>query len=216
MSQNDSFIDEVSDELRRDRLFATFRRWAWLAILVILLLVGGAALNEWRKARAAAQAQALGNAIVDALEEPEPAARAAALGLVEAEAGAQAAVDMLAAGALAPEDPAAAAATLGPEASRADSEARWRDLAALKRILLESGGMSAEDRVAQLEPLTAAGSPYRLLALEQTAYARAEMGETEVALSLLRDVLADGEVTEGLRTRASQMIVALGGSLDPA
>ena len=54
MSQNESFIDEVSEELRRDRLFALFRRWAWLGILIVVVAVGGAAWNEWRKARAAA------------------------------------------------------------------------------------------------------------------------------------------------------------------
>ena len=35
-NQNDNFIDEVFDDLRRERLFRLFRRWAWLAGLVIL------------------------------------------------------------------------------------------------------------------------------------------------------------------------------------
>ena len=37
-----------------------------------------------------------------------------------------------------------------------------------------------------------------------------------MALAILRDIVADGAVTEALRLRASQMIVALGGSLEPA
>ena len=217
MSQNESFIDEVSDELRRDRLFAQFRRWAWLGVLIVLVIVGGAAWNEWRKARAAAEAQALGNAIVEALGEPDPAARAAALGEIEADAGAQALVDMLAAAEVAAAaDAGDAAEVLGPEATGEDTQARWGDLAAFKRTLLDAADLPPEERISQLEPLTGPGSPYRLLAVEQMAYARAEMGETDAALGLLRDVLADGDVTEGLRRRASQMIVALGGSLDPA
>ncbi len=49
MSDTDSFIDEVSEEVRRDRLYATFRRYGWIAILAVLLLVAGATWNEWRK-----------------------------------------------------------------------------------------------------------------------------------------------------------------------
>jgi hypothetical protein len=217
MSQNESFIDEVTEEVRRDRLFAFFRRWAWLAILIVLVIVGLAAWNEWRKARAIAAAQALGDGIVAALAQPDPDSRAAALGLIEAEGDARAIVDMLAAAATAgtPNDSAATVA-LGAEASRTDGAARWTDLAALKLILLEAASLSPEERISRLEPLTTGVSPYRLLAQEQIAYAQAELGKTDEALAILTDIVADGRATEGLRLRASQMIVALGGSLEPA
>ena len=51
MSLNDSFIQEVSDEVRRDRLFGLFRRYGWVAACLILFLVGGAGINEWRKSQ---------------------------------------------------------------------------------------------------------------------------------------------------------------------
>ena len=47
MHESDSFISEVSEEVRRDRLFATLRRYRWLIAAVVLLLVGGAAFNAW-------------------------------------------------------------------------------------------------------------------------------------------------------------------------
>jgi hypothetical protein len=216
MSQNESFFDEVTEEVRRDRLFALFRRWAWLAVLVVVVVVGVAAWNEWRKARATTAAPALGDAIVAALAEPDPAARAAALDAVEPGGAGRALVDQLAAAmAVEGEDVDTAASALEAGAALNDA-ARWRDLAALKLVLVEAGALPPEERISRLEPLTAAGAPYRLLALEQSAYARVEMGETEAALAVLRDILADGDVTEGLRLRASQMIVALGGSLEPA
>jgi hypothetical protein len=217
MSQNENFIDEVFDDLRRDRLFALFRRWAWLALLLVLLVVGLAAWYEWRKARETAEARALGDAIVAALALPDPAARAEALALIEGDADARALIGLLAAGATAAaDDNAVATVALGAEASRTDSDPRWSHLAALKLVLLESGTLPPEERIARLEPLTASGAPYRLLALEQTALARVELGETDQALAILRDVVADGAVSEGLRLRASQMIVALGGSAEPA
>ena len=43
-NQNDSFIDEVTEDLRRDRLFGVFRRYGWIAIALIVLVVAGAAL----------------------------------------------------------------------------------------------------------------------------------------------------------------------------
>lgn len=48
MSNPDSFIDEVTDEVRRDRLFATFRKYGWIGGLLVALIVGGAAYNEWQ------------------------------------------------------------------------------------------------------------------------------------------------------------------------
>ena len=47
----------------------------FLTILVVLVVVGLAAWNEWRKARATAEARGLGDAIITALAEPDPQAR---------------------------------------------------------------------------------------------------------------------------------------------
>jgi len=40
VSDTDSFIEEVSEEVRRDRLFKIFKKYAWVAVLVVVLLVG--------------------------------------------------------------------------------------------------------------------------------------------------------------------------------
>ena len=74
MSDTDSFIDEVTEEVRRDRLFLLLRRWGWVGVLAVVLIVGGAAFNEVRKARIAGQAQDLGDAILAALSQNAPQA----------------------------------------------------------------------------------------------------------------------------------------------
>jgi hypothetical protein len=51
LSLNESFIQEVSDEVRRDRLYTLFRKYGWIGVFLILLLVGGAGVNEWRKSK---------------------------------------------------------------------------------------------------------------------------------------------------------------------
>lgn len=212
MSDTDSFIDEVTEEVRRDRLFATFRRWGWVAVLLVLLVVGGAAWNEWRKARAEAQAQALGDAIVAALALPEGAERAAALAALDAEGPARALTNLLAAAEAVDEAGRATTITaLQAVAADDDLAERYRHLATLKLILLDAGEPAPAERIERLEPLTAPGAPYRLLAMEQIALARIEAGERDVALGLLRDIIADEAAGQGLRQRSTQLIVALGG-----
>ena len=78
MSDTDSFIDKVSEEVRRDRLFVLMRKWGWIPILLVVLLVGGATFNEWSKARWRSSAQALGSDIMDAVQLADAADRSAA------------------------------------------------------------------------------------------------------------------------------------------
>jgi len=49
MSDTDSFIDEVTEEVRRDQLYGYLRKYGWIAAVVILAIVCGAAWNEYRK-----------------------------------------------------------------------------------------------------------------------------------------------------------------------
>ena len=58
MSDTDSFIDEVTEEVRRDRMFNLLRRYGWIAVVAVLLLVGGAAWNEWRLSQQRTQSEA--------------------------------------------------------------------------------------------------------------------------------------------------------------
>ena len=216
MANEDSFIAEVSEEVRRDRLYALMRKYGWIAILVVILLVGGAALNEWRKSSARAEAEAAGDAILSALEAEGADERAAAVASLESgdNAGRAALIRLMQAAAEADaEDYEAARTTLDALAANSETPALYRDLAILKSVILSAKSADPADRIARLEGLAVAGAPYRLLALEQIALAEIERGGTEAALATLREVLTDSQITQGLRRRVSQLIVALGGSL---
>lgn len=213
MSDADSFIEEVNDEVRRDRLFALLRRYGWIAVVAVVLIVGGAAWNEWQKAQARAEAEAFGDAILAALDADDSEARIAGLEAVAAATPEQQALlafltaSEAAAGA---EDPARAADAL------ADTPATgiYADIARFKRLLLETGRMAPADRRAALLELAVPGNPLRLLAEEQIALTHVAEGDSAQAIGVLSTILGDAEVTEGLRQRASQLMVALGG--DPA
>lgn len=219
MSDSDSFIREVSEEVRRDRLFALMRRYGGFAVALVVLIVGGAAYNEWRKAQETATAQTLGDSVLAALENNEPADRARAFADIgpDAEGDARILLALLEADErLEAGDRDAAAAAYGQVADDADAPIFYRDLAALKRIALLGPELPADDRRRLLGGLAAAGAPFRLLAEEQLALIEIENGETRAAITRLKDIVADAEVTPGLRDRASRLIVALGGELEAA
>ncbi|MDF1856890.1 tetratricopeptide repeat protein [Pseudooceanicola sp.] len=216
MSQSDSFIEEVTEEVRRDRLFAMMRRYGWIAIALVLLLVAGAAWREYQKAQDRTAAEGLGDALLSALEQSDPGARSAALATVPATSnGQQAVVAFLAAAEAAQAgDASAAADRLEAVAELADLPQVYRDLARFKALALRAEELTPQERIDGYTALARPGSGLRLLAEEQIALSLIETGDAEAALSALRAILADAEVTSGLRQRASQLMVALGE--DPA
>src|SRR5690606_2750038 len=82
VSQSDSFIEEVTEEVRRDRLFAAMKRYGWIAVLLVLLLVGGAGWREYSKVQQRQSAEALGDALIGALEINDIPARIEALSTI--------------------------------------------------------------------------------------------------------------------------------------
>ena len=70
MSDTDSFIDEVNEEVRRDRFYFMLKRYGWIAVLAVILLVGGAAWNEYQKAQARAEAAIAARQAPDELDIP--------------------------------------------------------------------------------------------------------------------------------------------------
>ncbi len=211
MSDTDSFIDEVSEEVRRDRLFQMFRRYGWIAITLVLALVLGATFREYRAANARAAAEAVGDGILQAVRADDLTERAGMLSELPSDGDASAIVALLTAGTdLEAGERTQAAAQLEAIAGNADLLPRYRDLAALQRVIVLSGEISPQDRIAALSPLAVPGAPYRLLAEEQIALAEIEMGELNLAGERLNRIAEDQEITRGLARRVGDLIVAIG------
>lgn len=213
MSNTDSFIDEVTEEVKRDKLYALMRRYGWIPVLAVVGIVAGASFNEYNKSKALKAAQANGDAISAALTggAEDAAARAQALETAEVSGEALVISEMIRAGELhAAGDAKAAIDALAPFAEDATLGAIYRDLAVLKIAMIGAKELDAETRIAQLAGIAAPGAPYRLLAEEQIATAQVELGDLEAAVGGLRAIAEDVDATESLRRRALQMIVALG------
>lgn len=215
MSTPDSFIEEVTEEVRRDRLFAIFRKYGWIAGVLVLGLVGGTAWTEWSKALKEARAEAFGDALIDALDLGTPAERRAALAAIPADGGQAALVQLVLASDPA-DDRAATLAALDVVAADASLPPAYRDLAVLRRVLLAGTEQPLADRRAALAPIAVPGRPYRPLAEELLAYLLVEEGQTEAAIAAMITLMQDQEASEGLRARLGQMVTALGGTLPEA
>ncbi|HSF63965.1 MAG TPA: hypothetical protein VLA78_06240, partial [Paracoccaceae bacterium] len=210
MSNPDSFIEEVTEEVRRDRLFGLLRRYGWIPLILVLGVVGGTAWTEWQKAQARDSARAFGDAVLAALDGADPQARGAALAAVPA-TGDQAAVLRLMLATDPVEDRAGALGALEALAADETLPQTYRDMATLRRVIVAGADLPLADRRAALDPLAAPGRPFRPLALEQLAYLAVEAGDNAGAIEQLRSLSQDQEAPAGLRRRAAQMIVALGG-----
>ncbi|MDE4139592.1 MULTISPECIES: hypothetical protein [Rhodobacterales] len=218
MSDTDSFIEEVTEEVRRDRLFLMLKRYGWIGGLAVVVIVGGAAYREYSKAQELAAAQALGDGMIAALAADEPADRAEALAQVAAGSETGAAVaKMMRAGALAEaEDTETAVAVLSEVATDGELPLVYRHIASFKALALQAETLSLEERRLQYEALAQPGAPLSLLASEQLALLDIEAGETEAAIERLQAITADATVSRDLQDRATQVIVALGGKPDAA
>lgn len=212
--ENDSFIDEVTEDLRRDRLFGLMRRYGWIALAVVVALVAGVSFREYGQARDRARAEAWGDAVLMAEASGDPAA----ILKVDPQdsAGRRALTALLAAGAWVEKGgtEAAAGALQGVVADEA-SGSILHDLAELKLVLLNGAAMNPSDRDAVLTRLSRAGAPFELLALEQKAVALVEAGRTEDAITLIGQIQQKDGLSEALRERLSEMMITLGVEPEP-
>jgi hypothetical protein len=215
VSNPDSFIEEVTEEVRRDRLFAVFRKYGWIAGLVVLGLVGGTAWTEWSKVRDASRAEAFGDALIDALDTGTPEERRAALAAIPTD-GAQTALLQLILASDPDEDRAATLAALEKVGADAALSPVYRDLAVLRRVLVGGGDIALADRRSALQGIAVAGRPYRTLAEELLAYLLIEEGKTDEAIAAMAVLVQDQEASGPLKARLGQTVTALGGTLPEA
>ena len=205
MSNTDSFIDEVTEEVRRDRLFGYFRRYGWIPAVVIVALVGGTAYNEWSKAQVAQVAQARGDALLDALELEDEAERAAAFSALAREDEDALVAKLLAAGV----ETEQAVDLLRSVADDGRQPQYIRDLARLKMASTE-GLLTLDEAAAILAELSEPGGVYRNVATELLVAVELQRGDTAAALALLQAHVQDAEASSEQIQRMGELIEALG------
>ena len=212
MSDTDSFLQEVSEELRRDKLYRNIRKYGWIAIVLVFIIVGAATYREYMKSQAETEAELFGTSIIDALNQTDSADRISKLQEIIAPGhNSKAIVAMLlSAEAIGNEPTTLEMNGLKDVAESLSIDAHYRDLLNFKILLGSAEIMNVEERVKAYDTLSEPGNPYRLLAEEQMALIELELGNTDNAVKKISQILLDAELTSGLRNRATQMLIALG------
>lgn len=209
MSESDSFIREVSEEVRQDRMFALWKKWGPYVIAVVVLAVGGAALWSWMEAREHAKAEQMG-AILLGAEPGSVLEQQTAIAVLDPPARIVAEFGEAAALAETGEKEKAAAA-YRQLAERGDLARHSRDLALLQALRIEAVNGDPGTVLTELQPLMEDGAPFALLARELAAALHLKAGDKEAARAELEAILSSPRVTQGLRLRAQEMLTVLGG-----
>ncbi|MGD1926030.1 MAG: tetratricopeptide repeat protein [Paracoccaceae bacterium] len=209
MSETDSFIQEVTEEVRQDQMLRYWKKYGAYVIGAVVLIVAGAAFWNWSISQKQANAEALGAAFL-AADPTDPDEHLSLAGQVDGPASVVA--DLAAAASLAEAGRYEEAAVLyGEVAGNAELGPEYRDLAVLQQIRVASVPGNASVSIAPLDQLITADSPYRLLALELRATIHLQNGETEAAHADLNAIITDPASTPTMRQRAGALLIATGG-----
>ena len=211
MSNNESFIQEVSEEVRRDRLYRILKKWGWIGIAVIVALVGGASFNEWNKDSKMNSARNLGDRVLSAVSNKDP------IELKEIETSNISQdifiKNLLSAILLSDNKLDASKKALEEIRDLPGITKTYRELNAFKLglLLLKEDNLTSDERFGVFEEFVEPGSPFRLLAKEQQALILIEQGKLELAIKALTEISVDSETTASLKRRVTQLRISLGG-----
>lgn len=211
-------FDEVAEDLRADRNQKLLRRYGGLLVVAAVLVVAGAAGYEGWKQYAArkAEAQATTYLAAQAIADGAPGGRVQALPdltrlAADAGPGYRALARLRAAAIKADSGDLPGALALWNEVA-ADSGADpvLRDLANLQWALRQIDSGDPGLVAARLLPLTGDGGAWKALAQEGQAMLALRQGQTDVARDTLKRLSQDTTAPDGVRGRASGLLLLLG------
>ena len=205
MSETDSFIAEVTEDVRRDRLFGLFRRFGWIPAALIVMIVSGTAYNEWSKSKADKLAQVRGDALLAAMDTVDEVARASALNEIASQGSENIVAQMLAAGA----KDENSINFLNAVIINTDQPEYIRDLAKLKLTMIP-GAQTKEQKLKTLDILSQPGGIYRNAAVEILVAFELELGNPNKAIEFLKSHIQDAEASRAQVQRMAELLVALG------
>jgi len=215
VSDTDSFIQEVTEEVRQDRMLGLWKRYGPFVLAGVFLVVAGSAAWQWRISENRAGARVAGGVLSAAAQVEDPAARAEAFAKAVGEVGDAALLAKLgeAAAAAHAGDAARAQAIYAGIAADSSQPKRWAKLAALKSAALSLDTGDTAAALTALEPLAAEGEPYRLLAVELQGVAHVLAGDLKAAETAFRTILDDPNATASLQGRSAEFLRTIG--VDP-
>ncbi|MFN3435018.1 MAG: tetratricopeptide repeat protein [Sphingomonas sp.] len=213
---NEAFLREVDDELRRDQLLTfweRYGRWTIGAIVVALAIFAGVLFWQHRQREAAGVEGEQVQAAFDALGNGQPDQAGKTLAPIAASGrdGYKALALMTQADILLSkkQDKAAAAkfATIAADGSIAQP---FRDLALIRQTVAEYDTLKPQVVIERLRPLAVPGNAYFGSAGELVAIAYLDSGRKDLAGRLFSQLAQSDTVPDSIRQRAVQMAGSMG------
>ncbi len=211
MSNPDSFIDEVKEEVRKDRLYRLFRRYGWLGALAVLIIVGATAYREWSATQERTAAENAGDAFVAATSAASTEEQIAELDSMEIQnADAGAIRDLMVASAMMENEQLDdALGRLDQIIGNSEVSVIYRDLAQLKSVSVRQNSDDPADVIAALDGMIDGNSEFRLLAMEIKANLLLDQGKNEDARTLLRSIVSASGAPADLLQRVTRSLSQL-------
>lgn len=218
----DAFLREVDEELRRDQMTTFWHRWG--IPLVALVLAGLLAFGGWlwwqdQRQKAADLAAENFTAAIEAVgkgQDADAISRLDALASGKEEGYRVLARLALAAHKLENDDAKGAAAAYGAIAADEAVAQPFRDLALVRQTAAEFDALPPKTVIDRLAPLAVSGNPWFGSAGEMTAIAWLKLGQEEKAASLFAAIAAEKDMPETLKGRAVRIAGALGADVTDA
>jgi hypothetical protein len=213
---NDTFVQEVEENLRRDRMTDFFKSYGkWIAVAVVL---GLAAIGGWiyweeqQKRTSSDQSEKLHALLTDlsAGKTQTVPQRVAELEKSHSDVVRASASLTDAAVALEKNNRSAAIAKYRELVNDRDLAQPFRDVATVRLTALEFDTIKPEEVIARLQPLAKAGNPWFGSAGEMTALALMKQNKNAEAGRLFAAIAADNQVPSSIRSRAVQVAGTLG------
>ena len=213
---SETFVREVDENLRRDRLRDAARKYSgWLIAAVVLFLGASGGYIYWQdyqrkqNEKAVEQLAQVFTEVSKGQTQTAPA-RLDTLSKDHSKAVRASAGFGRAAIALEQNDPKLAIAKFRGMAEDTSLPRPFRDLALIRQTALEFDSLKPEEVIARMQPLTKPGTPWFGSAGELTAMALIKQGKKAEAGRLFAAIARDEQAPETLRGRAVQMASSLG------
>jgi hypothetical protein len=219
-TDNEAFLREVDDNLRRDRMVRLAKRWgSVIGAVVIVGLLALALFLWWRNHRAqaaGAEAETLAAVLDDSQVGKATPTDPRLVQLGQSAHDGYKGLSALTAASLAVHNaPADAAKRYDAIANDGTQPQPVRDLAMIRATTMQFDTLPPAQVVSRLKTLTVPGGPWFGSAGELTVAAYLKMNRRDLATPLLVSIVQDVTVPPTIRGRASSMATALGQSVAP-
>jgi hypothetical protein len=210
-------FQEVDEDIRRDKAVVLWRKYGiYVIIMCVAIVVGTAGRVGWREYKTAQRAEESARYVVaeQLLQKGDTAAAIASFQSLAAEASTgygliakfQAAAARIEAG-----DSAGAVTAYDQIAADDGIDPIFRGLANLQAVILLIDGGGTEDLTWRIGDLVGQDSPWRYSGLEMQAVLKHRDGDMAGARAAFKALSEDAGAPDGMRSRAAQMLAALGG-----